>query len=248
MNPENQLILLSDSPYDTPNPFNALNDPEGLVAVGGDLSSERLVHLYSHGFFPWYCEPEPILWWHPKERCVLFPEQFHLSRSSRKSIIKNNWHIKFNSQFKAVIQRCAQHREQKEGTWISNDIQEAYLVLHQLGYAHSIEVWQGSTLVGGFYGVAIGSVFFGESMFSEQKNASKTALFYLCQQAKNLGIELIDCQVESAHLISLGASLINRERFLHTLERLIPSNRPLESLQKMDNTIPHYYHKLLNQA
>lgn len=218
---KHELILLSESPYDTPNPNQALQDPEGLSAVGGDLSSTRLIHLYSKGFFPWFSEPDPILWWHPEQRCVLYPENFHESKSLKKTLKKEQWYFSVNKEFEAVISHCSALRADKEGTWISNDIKNAYTELHKLGYAHSIEIWQNDSLVGGFYGIAMGNLFFGESMFSLVPNASKVALKTFCDLAKDCHIELIDCQVESEHLLSLGAELIPRKSFSSALERLI---------------------------
>ena len=217
---ETELVLLTESIYETPDPRKALDDPEGLSAVGGDLSSERLIHLYSEGFFPWYSEPDPILWWHPKKRCVLIPTHFHESRSLRKAHKKENWSFTINRDFSSVIEHCAQLRA-KEGTWISADIKYAYQTLHQLGYAHSIEARINNELVGGFYGVAIGQMFFGESMFSLHPNASKMALRNFCQIAPQCKIQLIDCQVESDHLLTLGAELMHRDTFITSLDNLI---------------------------
>jgi leucyl/phenylalanyl-tRNA---protein transferase len=223
-NDENhELILLSESPYDTPDPSKALEDPEGLSAIGGDLSSTRLLHLYSKGFFPWFSDPDPILWWHPEKRCVLTPSHFHASKSLQKAIKKGNWSFSINKEFESVIGYCSALRADKEGTWISKDIKNAYTKLHKLGYAHSIEIWLDNKLVGGFYGVAMGNMFFGESMFSLVPNASKIALKTFCELAKNCGIELIDCQVESDHLLSLGAKKLPRKDFCNTLEQLILS-------------------------
>tara|TARA_R110001599_G_scaffold73034_3_gene202192 strand:+ start:8405 stop:9148 length:744 start_codon:yes stop_codon:yes gene_type:complete len=230
---KHELILLSESPYDTPNPNKALQDPEGLSAVGGDLSSTRLIHLYSKGFFPWFSEPDPILWWHPEQRCVLRPEQFHTSTSLRKALKKNPWMFTVNQEFESVIGHCSALRADKEGTWISSDITNAYIELHKLGYAHSIEIWLDGKLAGGFYGVAMGKLFFGESMFSLQPNASKIALKTFCTLAKDCHIELIDCQVESDHLLSLGAELIPRKEFSIKLEQLITSTQKNLSLLSM---------------
>jgi leucyl/phenylalanyl-tRNA---protein transferase len=228
-----ELILLTESPYDTPNPSKALRDPEGLSAIGGDLSVTRLIHLYSKGFFPWFSDPDPILWWHPEQRCVLRPEHFHLSKSLKKTFKKaaqttseqGQWFFSINHDFSSVIGYCSELRADKEGTWISKDIKKAYQKLHLLGYAHSIEIWQNNTLVGGFYGIAMGNMFFGESMFSLVPNASKIALKTFCQLAKQCHIDLIDCQVESKHLRSLGAELIPREQFSIRLGQLIPTTK-----------------------
>ncbi|QUX96685.1 leucyl/phenylalanyl-tRNA--protein transferase [Marinomonas sp. CT5] len=221
-NKKHELVLLAESPYDTPDPSKALEDPEGLSAIGGDLSSTRLVHLYSKGFFPWYSDPDPILWWHPEQRCTLNPADFHTSKSLLKAIKKEQWLFSVNQNFESVIDYCSALRADKEGTWISKDIKNAYVELHKLGYAHSIEVWLNGKLVGGFYGVAMGKIFFGESMFSLVSNASKVALKTFCELAKDCQIELIDCQVESDHLLSLGANKTPRDNFCHLLEQLIP--------------------------
>ena len=220
---KHELILLSESPYDTPNPNKALDDPEGLSAIGGDLSSTRLLHLYSKGFFPWFSDPDPILWWHPEQRCTLNPDHFHISKSLKKAIKKDQWLFSVNQEFESVIGYCSALRADKEGTWISTDIKNAYTKLHKLGYAHSIEIWHKNKLVGGFYGIAMGNMFFGESMFSLIPNASKIALKKFCELTKDCGIELIDCQVESDHLLSLGAKKMPRENFCDALEQLIPN-------------------------
>uniref|UniRef100_A6W0D5 Leucyl/phenylalanyl-tRNA--protein transferase n=1 Tax=Marinomonas sp. (strain MWYL1) TaxID=400668 RepID=A6W0D5_MARMS len=222
-NEKHELILLSESPYDTPNPNKALDDPEGLSAIGGDLSSTRLLHLYSKGFFPWFSDPDPILWWHPEQRCTLNPDHFHISKSLKKAIKKDQWLFSVNQEFESVIGYCSALRADKEGTWISTDIKNAYTKLHKLGYAHSIEIWHKNKLVGGFYGIAMGNMFFGESMFSLVPNASKIALKKFCELTKDCGIELIDCQVESDHLLSLGAKKMPRENFCDALEQLIPN-------------------------
>lgn len=218
-----ELLILSDDIFETPNPHSALEDPEGLSAVGGDLSSDRLIHLYSKGFFPWYSDPDPILWWHPKERCTLKPNEFHESRSLRKAANRENWSFSFNQDFSTVIHHCAELRAKNEGTWISDDIKNAYINLHKLGYAHSFESRINGKLVGGFYGIAMGKMFFGESMFSLHPNASKLALREFCRRADDHQIELIDCQVESDHLLTLGANLMTRETFICALETLITS-------------------------
>lgn len=213
------LTLLNNSPFDIPIPHNALDDPDGLCAVGGDLSVTRLINMYQHGFFPWYSEPDPILWWHPAKRCVLIPSQFHLSKSMKKHLKKQSWEIRINTAFDEVVHHCAISRQEKEGTWISEEIKKAYKKLQLSGFAHSVEVWERKTLIGGLYGVCIGNAFFGESMFSIKQNASKTALYALCQHSPEIGIKLIDCQVESSHLISLGATLIDRSIFCDLLKR-----------------------------
>ncbi|KZN14695.1 leucyl/phenylalanyl-tRNA--protein transferase [Marinomonas sp. TW1] len=233
-------MILSESPFDTPQPHKALQDPEGLSAMGGDLSTPRLIHLYQHGFFPWYSEPDPILWWHPEHRCVLLPNHFHLSKSLKKALKKSDMQFSINQAFHQVISHCSDLRARNEGTWISDDIKQAYSRLHTLGFAHSIEVWQEEQLVGGFYGVAMGQVFFGESMFSLQPNASKMALKVFCDKANEFNIALIDCQVESEHLVSLGANLCPRDQFISQLQNLIPTpitNPKLINFSK--NTLKH---------
>lgn len=245
--PQPELLLFSQSPYETPDPRRALDDPEGLSAVGGDLSSTRLIHLYQRGFFPWFSDPDPILWWHPGERCVLKPSQFHASRSLNKAIKRGHWRFSINQAFSTVIAHCAGLRAEKEGTWISPDIIKAYTELHRLGYAHSIEIWHNSTpyaanandtLVGGFYGIAMGNVFFGESMFSLVPNASKVALKVFCDLAADSHIELIDCQVESEHLLSLGAELVPRDNFCQQLIQHIPTPHTNKVLIQMGQN-PH---------
>lgn len=230
MNEQKQLLILSEDILELPDPNLALDDPDGLAAIGGDLSSERLIHLYQHGFFPWYSESDPILWWHPSLRCQLNPSQFHCSKSLKKHIRKFSGQIRINTEFETVIQHCAQLRQEQEGTWISDEIVSAFVKLHNAGYAHSIEVWQGKQLIGGFYGVAMGRFFFGESMFSLEANASKLALYSLCLNAKSLGIEHIDCQVESEHLMSLGASLVPRKNFIQQLQQAIPKPEKNQNL------------------
>ena len=222
---KHELILLSESPYDTPDPSKALEDPEGLSAIGGDLSTARLLHLYSKGFFPWFSDPDPILWWHPEQRCTLKPNNFHTLKSLQKAIKKDNWSFSVNKEFESVIGYCSTLRENKEGTWISKDIKNAYTNLHKIGYAHSIEIWLNDKLVGGFYGVAMDNMFFGESMFSLVPNASKIALKTFCKLTKECEIKLIDCQVESDHLLSLGAQKMPREDFCCALEQLIPNTK-----------------------
>lgn len=218
-----ELVLLTESAFDTPNPFRALHDPEGLSAVGGDLKTERLIHLYQHGFFPWYSEPDPILWWHPYERCSLVPAHFHESRSLRKAIKNQRWSWQINADFPRTVRICRDLRAEAEGTWISEDIIRAYSALNQDQYAFSVEVFLDEQLAGGFYGVAMGKMFFGESMFSLASNGSKVALWQFCKLCPELGIELIDCQVHSDHLLSLGAQMLSKQYFVEELERLIPT-------------------------
>ncbi|MEE1946684.1 leucyl/phenylalanyl-tRNA--protein transferase [Pedobacter sp. KR3-3] len=197
-------------------PDTALAEPDGLLAIGGDLSVERLELAYQSGIFPWFSHADPILWYAPHERCVIFPERVKVSKSMAKVMKDRVFEVTVNQDFENVIRYCAAvPREGQDGTWITNEMQSAYIKLHQKGLAHSIEVWQQGRLVGGLYGVKINKVFCGESMFSLVSNASKTALIYLCQ---NMGFELIDCQLPNEHLMSLGAEMISREAYLEVLQ------------------------------
>lgn len=199
----------------------ALREPNGLLAAGGDLSSSRLVAAYRHGCFPWYSEGQPLLWWSPDPRTVLLPNNLHLSRSLRKVLRSNQFSVTFDRNFTEVIHACSEPRDDEEGTWITNDMQAAYAELHQQGYAHSVEVWQQGKLVGGLYGLAIGQLFFGESMFSRVSNASKVGFVTLIRALKAAGFVLIDCQVPTAHLASLGAHNITRVSFADYLAQYL---------------------------
>ena len=206
-----------------PHPSTAETNPDGLLAVGGCLSPQRLVNAYQHGIFPWFSAGEPILWWSPNPRLVLFPEQLKVSRSLRKTQRKNIFTLKIDSNFSGVIQACAKTlRQHEQGTWITDEMQQAYQVLHQQGVAHSVEAWCDNQLVGGLYGIAIGQIFFGESMFHHQTDASKIAFSFLVEQLSQWGYQLIDCQVHSEHLVSLGALEINRHDFLVYLQQYCP--------------------------
>jgi leucyl/phenylalanyl-tRNA--protein transferase len=196
-------------------PDPALAEPDGLSAVGGDLSEDRLLLAYQGGIFPWFSDDDPILWYAPHERCVIFPEHIKISKSMRKVLDSGTFQLTVNKAFDAVIRRCAQiPRQDQGGTWITLEMQEAYIKMHKKGLAHSVEVWQQDELVGGLYGIKINNVFCGESMFSKVSNASKAALIYL---AKNMGFELIDCQLPNEHLMSLGAEMISRAEYMSTL-------------------------------
>ncbi|MGQ0501109.1 MAG: leucyl/phenylalanyl-tRNA--protein transferase [Panacagrimonas sp.] len=196
-----------------PSPHLAMRDPNGLLAIGGDLSVPRLIRAYSQGIFPWYNPDEPILWWSPDPRAVLLPEALHLSRSLTRSIRRHDYGVTLDQAFGEVLAHCGGPRTRSRGTWLGPDMRDAYIQLHDRGYAHSVEIWRGGKLIGGLYGVALGRVFFGESMFSREADASKIALYWLCQQLRAWGFGLIDCQVGSAHLYSLGATDVSRERF-----------------------------------
>ncbi len=201
----------------------ALTEPGGLLAVGGDLSVERLTSAYQQGIFPWYSEGQPILWWSPDPRMVLEPKDIKVSRSLAKTIRKQNVQITFDQNFRDVITACSEARlekgQQQDETWILDEMIEAYVKLHEAGYAHSVECWQDDKLIGGLYGIAIGKVFFGESMFSRISDASKIAFVTLAQQLKQWGFKLIDCQVYTSHLESLGATMIPRKQFLILLKQ-----------------------------
>lgn len=199
-----------------PNPHEA--DPDGLLAVGGDLEPQTLINAYSIGAFPWYNEEDPILWWCPDPRLVLFPSEVKVSKSMKQLLKKGVFSYSLNQKFEEVIDNCRQIRIAQEGTWISPEIVDAYSRMHHLGLAHSVEVWQEDVLVGGFYGLQLGRVFYGESMFSKVSNASKAALIYFCLHAMQEGIEVIDCQQSTNHLISLGAREISRYDFLELLD------------------------------
>ncbi|MFN4284876.1 MAG: leucyl/phenylalanyl-tRNA--protein transferase [Lacibacter sp.] len=191
--------------------------PDGLLAMGGDLKPERLLLAYRSGIFPWFNADEPPLWWSPDPRCVLFPPEVHISHSMRSLLRRNAFTITTNRAFEAVITQCGSNRT--EGTWITPAIIQAYTQLHNMGYAHSVEAWQNHTLVGGLYGIRIGNIFFGESMFSNVSNASKYAFIHYMKQLQQEGVVLVDCQVHNPHLESLGARMIPREEFIQYLNR-----------------------------
>ncbi|MEJ2620743.1 MAG: leucyl/phenylalanyl-tRNA--protein transferase [Candidatus Thiodiazotropha sp.] len=195
----------------------AEKEPDGLLAVGGDLTPQRLIQAYQLGIFPWFSEGEPILWWSPDPRTVLYPEKIKISRSLRKTLRKRVFRVTFDQNFDGVIHACAAPREDSPGTWLVPEMINAYRIQHQLGLAHSVEVWQNDQLVGGLYGMAIGRVFFGESMFSRTSDSSKVALVYLSRQLKAWGFRMIDCQVYTRHLASLGAEEIPRQQFCQDL-------------------------------
>ncbi len=196
---------------------SALDDPNGLLAVGGDLSPERLLQAYRRGIFPWYETPQPILWWSPQPRAVLFPQSLHISRSLTKQLRRNDFQLSADQCFSDVLDACAELSPKRPGTWITDDMRSAYNRLHTLGWAHSIEVWQHNELIGGLYGLALGRVFFGESMFSRRPSGSKIALVALCAQLRQWGFELIDCQVGNDYLYSMGAENLPRQQFKELL-------------------------------
>lgn len=197
----------------------AMREPNGLLAAGGDLSPDRLIKAYRHGCFPWFQDGQPILWWSPDPRTVLLPDELHVSRSLGKLLRQQRYHVTFDQDFAAVIEACAAPRSYADGTWITDSMQAAYLQLHQRGLAHSVEVWDGEELVGGLYGLAMGQLFFGESMFSRADNASKVGFATLVEHLKAWGFVLIDCQMPTQHLQSLGARSIPRTTFADYLHQ-----------------------------
>ncbi|MFQ5487940.1 MAG: leucyl/phenylalanyl-tRNA--protein transferase [Gammaproteobacteria bacterium] len=213
------LLDLQADACDFPDVSRALADPNGLLAVGGELSPECLVRAYRHGIFPWYSDNQPILWWSPDPRMVLFPDELRISRSLRKTLRRGQYRITLDQAFAQVIEACATQRQEDEGTWITAEMMAAYCQLHRQGLAHSVETWCDGELAGGLYGVAIGKVFFGESMFHRRRDASKVAFVSLVALLDAWDYGLIDCQVATEHLASLGAREIPRQRFIRLLER-----------------------------
>ncbi|HUL56867.1 MAG TPA: leucyl/phenylalanyl-tRNA--protein transferase [Usitatibacter sp.] len=199
----------------------ALAAPNGLLCAGGDLSPGRLIDAYSHGIFPWYSEGDPILWWSPDPRMVLFPRELRVSHSLRKRLARRDYETRFDTAFPEVIAQCAAPREGQSGTWIVPEMIEAYTALHAMGFVHSVESWREGELVGGLYGMALGKVFFGESMFARAPDASKVALVALVQRLEAEGFRLIDCQQSTAHLASMGAREIARSEFAQRLRESI---------------------------
>ena len=210
------VYLLNEHPL-FPDPEGA---EDGIVAIGGDLTPERLLAAYNAGIFPWYSKDEPIMWWSPDPRFILKPSSVRISKSMKKVLRGQEFKITYNQAFESVIQSCASTpRKDQEGTWITEEMSTAYKYLHQLGYAQSVEVWKETKLVGGLYGVVIGKCFFGESMFSHISNASKAGFVTLVKRLEEEEFDLIDCQIETAHLTSLGAEPISRKDFLLRLEK-----------------------------
>lgn len=221
------LLRPEDPPDHFPDPGTALRNPDGLLAAGGDLSPARLLAAYRRGIFPWYEAGQPILWWSPDPRAVLLPGDLRISRSLRRRLRSNAYAVSVDQAFGAVIGQCGATRRES-GTWITPEMRAAYLALHELGHAHSVETWRGSELVGGLYGLAIGGAFFGESMFSLASDASKVALVHLSRVMAERGMGLLDCQVASPHLASLGSRAIPRGEFIARVRELVaePAGAP----------------------
>ncbi len=205
-----------------PSQDKALENPDGLLAVGGNLQPETLISAYHQGIFPWYEDGQPLLWWSPAERAVIYPDDIKVSRSLRRTLKQTDWEVRLDSDFLSVIEHCAAPRKKgNEDTWITDEMMSSYFRLHQMGYAHSLEIWRHDKLVGGLYGVLVGAVFCGESMFSLEKDASKIALVQLAIIMKEYACGgLIDCQLSNEHLLSMGAVTISRRKFLATLADL----------------------------
>ncbi len=205
-----QITWLEDTNYRFPDVSSALTEPDGLLIASELITAELVITAYTKGIFPWYSDDQPVLWWSPNPRCVLYPDKFHVSRSLRRTLNNNPFEIKTNTAFKEVMQACAKPRADGAGTWITERMLSVYCELHDRGFAHSIECWQQDVLVGGMYGLVLGDMFFGESMFSKKKDASKVAMYYLCTSIKPF---IVDAQVYSEHLESLGAEQIERSDF-----------------------------------
>jgi len=214
--------LLSDEHIDLfPDVGLALDEPNGLLAVGGDLSPQRLLAAYKKGIFPWFSDDQPIMWWSPNPRAILKLDDFKISRSLKKTLNKKHFHVTFDSAFEEVINECSHTRKDGFGTWITTDMMHAYSELHNLGYAHSVECWHEQKLVGGLYGLSLGHAFFGESMFTRKTDASKVALASLVEQLKKWQFDFIDSQVSSEHMASLGATDISRSQFIKELQQTL---------------------------
>ena len=230
----NQIYWVQDNMLATSFPplEKALRDPDGLLAIGGTLSKNRLLDAYSKGIFPWFNHGQPVMWWSPDPRCVLFPKEIKISKSLAKRLKQDCFKITYNTVFWDVINECAAARKGIHDTWITDEIKEAYFNLYKMGYAHSVECWQENKLVGGLYGIAMGKIFFGESMFSSRSDASKVALVSLSEQLIEKDFKLIDCQVHSKHLQSLGAKPIQREFFIQFLNNYCNNEKTNFSLDR----------------
>ncbi|HEB81830.1 MAG TPA: leucyl/phenylalanyl-tRNA--protein transferase [Gammaproteobacteria bacterium] len=214
-----RLPWLEETDYIFPDVSTALREPDGLLTASESLTPELVLQAYRKGIFPWYSPGQPVLWWSPDPRCVIYPEKFHISRSFRRTLNRRPFEIKTDTAFRDVMLACAQPREDQDGTWITNAMLEVYCQLHEQGHAHSIECWQNDRLVGGMYGLVLGDIFFGESMFSREKDASKVAMHYLLSEIKPF---MLDAQVASPHLMTMGAELIPRETFVRLIQQRLP--------------------------
>jgi leucyl/phenylalanyl-tRNA--protein transferase len=227
--------LTSSDPF--PPPSRALREPNGLLAAGADLAVPRLLDAYRRGIFPWYSEGEPVLWWSPDPRMILVPDRLVVSRSLRKRLRRRDYEVRTDTCFQDVMRACAEPREDQAGTWISAEMVQAYVALHHAGYAHSVECWLDGALVGGLYGVSIGRVFFGESMFTRRSDASKVSLAHLVRQLERWSFGMIDCQMSTPHLGSLGGHEIPRAQFMRALEELV--NYPTQKGRwRFDDDLP----------
>lgn len=215
------------APNTFPDPALALTEPNGLLAFGGDLSPQRLVAAYAHGIFPWYSDGDPLLWWSPDPRCVFATDGIHVARRFARFLHSCAWHWSMDRAFEAVVRACAEPRAGQDGTWITRDMRAAYGNLHLLGHAHSLEIWDGDALIGGIYGVAVGRMFSGESMFARRANASKVALLALAGVLRAHGFPWLDAQVPNPHLLRMGARTLPRARFLAELAHLANCNAPI---------------------
>jgi len=228
-----RIVWLSadDPPEAFPDIEQALTDPPGLLAVGGDLAEDRLLYAYRNGIFPWYDDGQPVLWWSPDPRCVLRPADFHVSNRLARALRNSGFEVSYNEAFSRVIAECAAPRRRQRGTWITPEMSAAYQALHARGWAHSVEVWLEDRLVGGLYGIAIGDAFFGESMFSRVTNASKAAMLSICRHLAARGGGLLDCQVVSPHLLTVGATTISRSEFRTLLDTFCGDRGPMTGWQ-----------------
>jgi leucyl/phenylalanyl-tRNA--protein transferase len=211
-----KIPWLEDSDYQFPDVSTALTEPDGLLAVSERLTPELVLTAYKHGIFPWYSAGQPVLWWSPNPRCILYPQKFHVSRSFKRTLKNNPFQIKTDSAFSEVMLACAAPRTKQSGTWITDTMLAVYCQLHEAGYAHSIECWHDGRLVGGIYGLILGDIFFGESMFSRMENASKVAMHHVCTRIQPY---LVDAQVYSEHLHTLGAEVIARDEFTRLIQQ-----------------------------
>lgn len=230
------MITWLDDNQPFPPVHRALEEPNGLLAAGGELSVERLLEAYRHGIFPWYSDGQPVLWWSPDPRMVLAPSELEISRSLRKRLRKSDYEIRIDSCFTEVMLACAEPRIGQAGTWITEDMARAYAALHRSGYAHSVETWIEGRLAGGLYGVSLGRMFYGESMFSRASDASKIALAHLARQLERWQFGLIDCQMATPHLASLGAREMARKDFIRALSELVNCPTPSGSW-RFDNDL-----------